>query len=668
MKKERQYTGDSIQVLKNIEAVRKRPAMYLGSTGTDGFHHLVWEIVDNALDEYLAGHCRQISVTLKPDNVVVIEDDGRGIPIDIHPKTQLSTIETVFTHLHAGGKFDSQTYQVSGGLHGVGGTVVNAMSEYFDVVVYKGDKTYRLYFLKGNKTTPNLIVNPNLNAKKRHGTRIEFKPDLSRFDDHYQFDKQRIEDRLQETAYINSGITVLFNDERVGYIRRFSYQNGLVAFLKDKLVKNSKVDNQHQKVMTNKTKLQIPNKINSKENTIQLSFACRYTGERDSKFYSFCNNIRTIDGGTHEQGFKMAFGRVLRKVMNEYKFYDPKKEKLETSDTIAGLNVVLTTLHPDPSFAGQTKSKLVNAEVTSLVSSSVAGFLERFLMENPQERTAICNRVAHAMRLRIEISNKVKEIQSKNNFLDNSTLPGKLADCTLKEPAQTEVFIVEGDSAGGSAKLARNRNFQAVLSLKGKIINSEKTPMQKLLSNQEINDLMGSLGLVLVDQKTPCREHSLSSCLECQTKNLEKLRYHKIIIMTDADVDGAHISVLLLTFLYRYLPATIEKGFVYLAKPPLYKLKIHKRVTYLYSDAEKEAALANVEGSYEIQRYKGLGEMNPDQLWETTMDPDKRFLLQVSIEDAELADQTITLLMGKEVEGRKDFIVKNSQFVLDLDI
>ncbi len=654
------YTGKSIQIFEGVEAVKKRPAMYLGSTDEDGFHHLVWEIIDNALDEYLAGYCKQINVVLGADNFVSIEDDGRGIPVDIHPKTRLPTIETVFTYLHAGGKFDGETYFVSGGLHGVGSTVVNAMASYLKVTVYAKDKMYTLEFVNGRKTSSDLKESINPFPNKKQGTKVEFKPNSELFDDFYQFRKNLIEERLQQTAYINSGVKINFSDERINYQKKYFYRNGILSFLEKIVGATSNLQNQHTKVIDSQTRVE----------NIKVHFAFRYTNTNNLRILSFCNNIRTIDGGAHEKGFKMAVTRVLKKIMKKYRYYDETKDKLETNDIINGIHLILVVLHPDPKFAGQTKTKLVNSAMIGLTSTFVGDELERFLLENPSEREQICKKVLQSMRLRIELDNKTKEFKVKNSYFESSMLPGKLADCASKKPEETELFIVEGDSAGGSAKLGRNRNFQAILPLKGKIINSEKVLINKLFANQEICDLISSVGFILKNNTAECGEHKQINCEVCGNKSFEhkRLRYHKIVIMTDADVDGSHIAVLLLTFMYRHIPGLIENNYVYLAQPPLYKFKVGKKVDYLYNEESLQEKIAETTTRYEIQRYKGLGEMNPGQLWETTMDPKRRTLRQVTVEDAQAADDIIQLLMGKEVEGRRNFILKNAKFVRDLDI
>ncbi len=658
--------------------------MYLGSTDEDGFHHLVWEIIDNALDEYLAGYCKKIKVTLKSPNIIIIEDDGRGIPPGIHSKTKVSTIETVFTYLHAGGKFDAQTYQVSGGLHGVGSTVVNAMSRYLKAEVFRGKEKYTVTFTNGLRDGDGLITSENTERKKS-GTRIEFSPNLEMFDDYYEFKAEKITKRLKQTSFINEKIRLEFHNKITDESETFYHENGIQEYLME-LVTPSMLLNQHKTAIFG---------IAEKEKTT-LKFIFRYVNQYNfQKIHSFCNNIQTSEGGTHEKGFRMAICNVTKKLMKKFNFYNDLKEPLESVDILQGLLAIIVVLHPDPKFAGQTKTKLVNSETAPLIYKITANLYEKFLLENPQERQLIFRKIISSLQMRVAISRKIQEIREKDKFFETSTLPGKLADCSITEPADRELFIVEGDSAGGSAKLGRDRRFQAILPLKGKIINSEKATQTRLFNNQEVNDLVISLGFSLKgerinqilekqnNQMMPIpiiEEPSTSTNTEENTKTeeenkneemallLKKLRYHKVIIMTDADVDGSHIAVLLLTFLYRFFPELLENKFVYLAQPPLFKLKVGKKSTYFYDEADLKKHLESVTSKYEIQRYKGLGEMNPGQLWETTMNPENRILKQIEVDDVESTLAIFQLLMGKEVEGRKKFIVDNALFVSDLDV
>lgn len=649
------YTNSSIKVLKGIKAVRQNPSMYIGSTDITGYHQLVWEIVDNALDEYLAGFANSLRITITANEELIIEDNGRGIPTGINHSTQLSTIETVFSVLHASGKFDDQTYQVSGGLHGVGSTVTNALSKFLEVKVYKNQKVYQLKFENGFKTTENLVIKPTDRPDFPSGTVIHFKPDNTLFDEKYILDHDIIKNRLEQSAYINENLRIEFTDERNNFHQIYQFKDGLQLLLKKLIGKE---------LLVNK----LPISGHFTIDKIQVRYLFRYIETNTQTIYSFCNNINTYEGGTHEQGLKMGIARVIKKMMKDHRYLNNDKEKLETEDTISGLVAIISVLHPNPKFYGQTKTKLVNKNVASLIYNQITKSFEKILLENPTERDKICEKVLRALRLRNEINKKTIEINRVKLF-ENSPLPGKLADCSTSDRESSELFIVEGDSAGGSAKLGRDRHFQAILPLKGKIINSERSPIYKLFKNEEILDLIISFGYQITNTGIVCKEHGLKNCVECADKNQAQLRYGKIIIMTDADVDGAHISVLLLTFFYRHLPWLLEAKRVFLAQPPLYKFQIGKKVQYLYSESElKRLQTLNRDQKYNIQRYKGLGEMNPDQLWETTMNPAKRVLKQVTIFDGQNANESITTLMGKEVEPRKEFIVKNANFAINLDI
>ncbi|MCL2438533.1 MAG: DNA topoisomerase (ATP-hydrolyzing) subunit B [Coriobacteriia bacterium] len=630
------YSGKDIKVLEGLEAVRKRPGMYIGSTGPRGLHHLVYEIVDNSVDEALAGYCSSIDVVLKADGSVEVTDNGRGIPVDRHPKLRIPTVEVVLTVLHAGGKFGDGGYKVSGGLHGVGSSVVNALSTVMEVEIKRDGFVWTMDFERGKRTAA-----LKKGAKtKATGTRIRFMPDADIFET-VDFDFETLETRLREMAFLNRNLKITLTDERQVEPRHeeFKYAGGIKDFVKHL---NRNKENVNAKVIY----------FEQSGDAGEVEVALQWTTSYSDSSLAFANNINTHEGGTHLDGFKNALTRTINDYARRSNILKEKDKNLSGDDVREGLTAVLSVKLHDPQFEGQTKTKLGNPEMRGFVQQIVSAGLAEFLEENPGPARKIINKAAAAAKAR-EAARNAREMSRRDNMLGSSTLPGKLADCSLQDAALTEIYFVEGDSAGGSAKQARDRSFQAILPLRGKILNVERAGQNKAYSSKELQAMITAMGTGVGEEF-----------------DIEKVRYHKAIIMTDADVDGAHIRILILTFFYRYMREMIEAGYVYIAQPPLYKFSVGRKSEYLYSDAELEEKIASIpEGTkYNIQRYKGLGEMNPDQLWETTMDPKKRTLLQVSIEEAMLAEQTVTDLMGDQVEPRKDFIQKHAKDVRFLDI
>jgi DNA gyrase subunit B len=631
---ERKYTAKDIQVLTGLEPVRKRPGMYIGSTGLRGLHQLIYEVVDNSIDEALAGACDTILVTINEDNSVIVEDNGGGIPVETHPQTGKSTVETVLTILHAGGKFNNSAYKVSGGLHGVGVSVVNALSEYLEARIKRNNKIYRQKVSRGIPTTELEVIG----ECEGTGTTIIFKPDKEIFED-INFDFNTLEFRLREVSFLNKGVKITLNDKRNQKEVKFHYEGGLKSFVE---YINEKKTPIHDNIIYFEDK---------KESTI-VELAMQYTEGYSENIFTFANNINTQEGGSHLVGFKTAITRVVNDYARKYGYIKEKENNLTGEDVREGLTAVLSVKLMNPQFEGQTKTKLGNSETRSIVDSVVSEHLERFLEENPKEGKVIIEKSLRASRAR-EAARKARELTRKKSILDNTTLPGKLADCQESDLNVTEIFIVEGDSAGGSAKQGRDRKYQAILPLRGKIMNVEKSRLDKILGYEEIKAMITAFGCGIGNEF-----------------NMEKLRYGKVIIMTDADVDGAHIRTLLLTFFFRYMRPLIDFGHVYIAQPPLYKVSKGKTDHYAYSDIELSNIMNEIgrDKNYPIQRYKGLGEMNPEQLWDTTMNPDTRIILKASIEDAEEADKIFTTLMGDKVKPRYDFIQRNAKNVKNLDI
>ena len=637
------YTSDDIQVLEGLEAVRKRPGMYIGTTSSAGLHHLVWEIIDNSVDEALAGYATRIVISVDGNDVVTVEDDGRGMPVEIHPKTGVSTVETIFTVLHAGGKFGGGAYKVSGGLHGVGASVVNALSEWMEVTVYKDGKVYFIRFKNGGKVDQPLTEIGTCDSKKT-GSTVRFKADPEIFKEGTIYDYKTLFDRIRQMAFLNKGICLVFNwdkeDEQKGS-HSFCYEGGIKEYVEF-------LDRNENKLFEDVLCCDGMDK----ENSIVVEVALQYNSSYSEKVYSFCNNIFTPDGGMHLDGFRQTLRRVINAYAKDKNIIKKEDADLSIDDLREGLTAIISVKHPDPQYEGQTKGKLGNAEVRIVVNKIFGDFLKRYLLENPDVAKIIVEKAKSASEARLAAQKARDTVRRKDDF-GSGNLPTKLKDCASRDPSICEIYIVEGNSAGGSAQQGRDSNFQAVLPLRGKILNVEKARMHKIFDNAEIRMMIQAFG-----------------CGYGNEVDISKLRYHKIVIMTDADVDGQHISTLMLTFLYRYFKPLIEGGYVYLAMPPLYKLfKGQRTLRYCYSDEELELAKRDFgDEKYDIQRYKGLGEMDASQLWETTLDPEHRTLKRVTIQDAIDADAVFSMLMGDEVEPRKNFIIENAHFVKNLDI
>ena len=641
-KYEHKYGAEQIQVLEGLEAVRKRPGMYIGSTSVRGLHHMVYEIVDNCVDEALAGYCTEINIVIEPGNIMSVEDNGRGIPVEIHPKTHISTAETVYTVLHAGGKFGGDSgYKVSGGLHGVGASVVNALSNWVEVTIQRDGGIYQMKFEKG-KTVKKL---EKIGNSKKTGTKVRFLADDTIFETQ-EFDYDVLETRFREMAFLTKGLKITFEDKRNPEKQKkveFCFEGGLKSFVE--------FLNQNKECL-HKDPIYI-----EKDGEVPVEIAMQYTTSYSENIYTFVNNINTIEGGTHLEGFKRALTKVFNDYARSHNLLKDKDANLQGEDIREGITAVVSVKVKEPQFEGQTKTKLGNSEVTGIVQSMVNEALATFLEENPNVAKAILEKCVSAARAR-EAARKARELVRRKSALETTTLPGKLADCSSKNAEECEVYIVEGDSAGGSAKQGRDRKFQAILPLWGKMLNVEKARADKIYGNDKLNPVIVAVGAGIG-----------------KDFDITKIRYGKVIIMADADVDGAHIRTLMLTFFFRYMRPLIENGNVYLAQPPLYKLaKKGMEDIYCYTDEGLDKAFAELEAkgiareSLSLQRYKGLGEMNPEQLWETTMNPEKRTLIQVTMDDAIKADETFTLLMGDEVEPRRDFIAQNAKYVKNLDI
>lgn len=620
-----EYTAKDIEVLDDLEAVRKRPGMYIGGVGVRGLHHLLWEVVDNAVDEALAGYCDTIKVSLHKDGSASVEDNGRGIPTEMHELGK-SALEIVMTKLHAGGKFSKKVYRVSGGLHGVGVSVVNALSEWLEVWVKRNGKIYYQKYQRGRPVTELKV----LGETKEHGTTVRFKPDREIFET-TEFKYEIVAQRLKELAYLNRGLKIILFDEREGKEETFHFEDGIIGLVRS--------------LNRNRKALHEPIYIETTKDGVSVEVAIQFTDSDVENIQAFANNINTSEGGSHVVGFRAGLTRAV----NEYgKKHLKKFEPVTGVDIREGLTAVISVKVPEPQFEGQTKTKLTNSDVKTVVESAVYSGVLRWLEENPAQAETLLNKFILNKKAR-EAAKRAKELVKRKNELV-TTLPGKLADCSSKNPEERELFIVEGESAGGSAKQARDRRFQAILPIKGKIINVEKAGMARVLKNDEIKAIISAIGAGIG-----------------KDFDITKARYRRIIIMTDADVDGAHIRTLLLTFFYRYMRPLIESGYLYIAQPPLYQIKKGKKSYYAYSDEELKRTLEQVGGG-EVQRYKGLGEMNPQQLWETTMNPENRILIQVTLEDAKRADELFSILMGEDVESRRNFIMAHSKEVKNLDI